>query len=251
MDSNAVTLFPSPALGLLVAEPIRAVLDLCAAKLKHPPRYDGDGHPVVVYPGLGAGPLATTELRQYLRSCHFDAQDWGLGINTGPEGDLEEWLALLVKRIEDLHASSARRVSLVGWSLGGIYAREIAKRCPNAVRQVVTLATPFAALRSGNRAGALLRLLGGDTAGLTPEREERLRTRPPTPTTSIYSESDGVISWRGCLEQPAPQVENVPVHASHLGMPSHPEVLRVVADRLAQAEGAWRPYRAASGPSHV
>jgi hypothetical protein len=110
------------------------------------------------------------------------------------------------------------------------------------VRQVVTLATPHNSLSGGNHAGTLVKLMGADSQ-LGPELQARLRERPPVPTTSVYSKSDGMVSWRGCLESRAPQVENVPVHASHLGMPTHPDVLRIVADRLAQPEGSWRPYR--------
>jgi pimeloyl-ACP methyl ester carboxylesterase len=181
-------------------------------------------------------------LRTHLRNCSFEVFDWELGLNTGPEGHFDEWLDGLVARVRQLHAERGRKVSLVGWSLGGIYAREIAKCCPDAVRQVVTLATPHASLRGGNHAGTLVKLVGGSIQ-LSPALEERLRQRPPVPTTSIYSRSDGLVSWRGCLEPRGPKVENVAVHASHLGMPTHPDVLRIVADRLAQAEGSWQPYR--------
>lgn len=239
----AATAFTAPPLGLLLAEPLRALLDLCAAKLKHLPHYEGDGHPVVLYPGLGSGPLGTSELRTYLRSCRFAVYDWERGINTGPDGSLAEWLEPLAERVLALQEQHGKRVSLVGWSLGGIYAREIAKQVPRAVRQVVTLATPAHSLGRGNHAGTLYTLLGGDSSKLTPALQARLAARPPVPTTSIYSRSDGLVSWRGCVEPPGTEVENVEVHASHLGMATHPEVLRAVADRLAQPEGGWRPYR--------
>lgn len=244
MPSTRALAFQAPSLALLATEPLRALLDLCAARVGPLATVEGDGHPVVVYPGLGAGALTTAQLRNHLASCNFQVFDWELGVNTGPEGVFDDWLATLAERVGSLHAAHGRKVSLVGWSLGGIYAREIAKVCPDSVRQVVTLATPHSAMGDANHAGTLFRLLGGDTSRLTPALEARLRQRPPVPVTSIYSESDGVVCWRGCLEQRGPCVENVPVHASHLGMPSHPEVLRIVADRLAQPEGRWRPYRA-------
>ncbi|MDB5861861.1 MAG: hypothetical protein JWQ76_5550 [Ramlibacter sp.] len=242
--SPALAPFQAPSLALLAAEPMRALFDLFSARLGQPEPVAGDGHPVIVYPGLGAGAFTTTQLRSHLKNCNFAAHDWDLGVNTGPEADFDGWLAPLIERVEALHASHGKRVSLVGWSLGGIYAREIAKLVPHAVRQVVTLATPHSSLGGGNHAGTFFKMLGGDTSRLTPALEARLRQRPPVPTTSIYSKSDGLVSWRGCLERSAPDVENVAVEASHLGMTSHPEVLRVVADRLAQPEGAWRPYRA-------
>jgi len=234
--------FPAPSLALLASEPWRALFEFCSSHIGTPARVAGDGHPVIIYPGLGAGTMNMAPLRAHLRSCNFEVFDWELGVNTGPDGPFDDWLAGLVERVREMHAARGRKVSLVGWSLGGIYAREIAKCCPRAVRQVVTLATPHNSLAGGNHAGTLVTLVGG-SAQLTPDLQARLRQRPPVPTTSIYSRSDGLVSWRGCLEQRAPEVENVAVDASHLGMPTHPDVLRIVADRLAQPEGRWRPYR--------
>jgi pimeloyl-ACP methyl ester carboxylesterase len=243
MPSPQALAFRAPSLGLLATEPLRAVLDFCAAKVGLLPRVEGDGHPVIVYPGLGAGAFTTSQLRSHLQNCNFLVHDWELGVNTGPEGAFDDWLGALAGRVCALHQRHGRKVSLVGWSLGGIYAREIAKHCPQGVRQVVTLGTPFGALHDANHAGTIFRLAGGDTSQLTPRLLQRLRERPPVPTTSIYSKTDGFVCWRGCLEAAAPDVENVHVAASHLGMPTHPEVLRIVADRLAQPEGRWRPYR--------
>lgn len=242
MPSSDALGFLAPPLELLVAEPLRAVLDFCSGNLGAVEPVRGDGHPVIVYPGLGTGALNTAQLRNYLRSCNFDVYDWELGVNIGPDGLLEDWIGSLVQRVREVFERHGRKVSLVGWSLGGIYAREIAKRCPECVRQVVTLGTPHGSVRDANHAGTLCQLLGADLSQLTPEVQERLRERPPVPTTSIYSRSDGVVCWRGCLQEPAVDAENVQVHASHLGMPTHPDVLRVVGDRLAQPEGGWRPY---------
>ncbi len=236
-------LFQAPSLALLFTEPLRAALDFAAAKLGQPAAVKGDGHPVVVYPGLGGGALSTSPLRRYLQGCGFEVHDWGFGLNTGPEGEFDAWLSGLVARVRELHRSSGRRVSLVGWSLGGVYAREVAKQCPEAVRQVVTLGTPFGSLGGANHAGTLYRFFGGDTSQLTPELEARVRQCPPVPTTSVYSRTDGVVCWRGCLETAADRVENVEVRASHLGMGTHPEVLGIVANRLAQPEGRWKAYR--------
>jgi pimeloyl-ACP methyl ester carboxylesterase len=243
MPSSQAAAFRAPSLALLATEPLRALLDFCAAKVGSLAPVQGDGHPVVVYPGLGAGALTTSQLRSHLKSCNFEVHDWDLGVNTGPDGVLHEWLPGLAERVCALHAKYERKVSLVGWSLGGIYAREIAKCCPDAVRQVITLATPHNALGDANHAGTIFKFLGGDTSQLTPELQQRLSERPPVPVTSIYSKSDGLVCWRGCLEQSAPDAENIAVHASHLGMPTHPDVLRIVANRLAQPEGRWRPYR--------
>jgi pimeloyl-ACP methyl ester carboxylesterase len=235
--------FTAPPLALLATEPLRALFDLCAGKIGHKPQRVGDGHPVVVYPGLGGGALTTVMLRNHLRDCGFAAHDWQGGINRGPDGDFDEWLDRLVARVRELHRRHGQKVSLVGWSLGGVYAREVAKRCPDAVRQVITLGTPFSSMSSANHARTIYRMLGGDTSQLTPQLEARLRECPPVPTTSVYSKSDGVVCWRGCLEKKAHGVENIEVSASHLGMGASPDVMRVVVDRLAQPEGTWRAYR--------
>ena len=243
MPNSQALAFRAPPIGLLFTEPLRALLDACSGAAGRLAPVQGDGHPVIVYPGLGAGPLTTSQLRSHLRSCNFDVHDWELGVNTGPDGDMDAWLPTLVERVRALHALHGRKVSLVGWSLGGIYAREIAKCCPEAVRQVITLATPHRSVHGANHAGTLFKMMGGDTSQVTPELEAQLAQRPPVPITSIYSKSDGLVCWRGCLEETAPDAENIDVHASHLGMTTHPEVLRLVADRLAQPEGRWRPYR--------
>lgn len=235
--------FPAPNLALLATEPLRALFDYLGAHVAAKPLQVGDGHPVVVYPGLGAGAFTTSHLRGFLEQAGFCVSDWEGGVNTGPEGVLDDWLGSLDDRVRELHRSHGRTVSLVGWSLGGLYAREIAKRCPHAVRQVVTLATPFAALGTGNHAGSVFKLLNKDKAHLPPELEVRLRECPPVPTTSIFSKADGIVSWRGCIEKKGQRSESVEVGASHLGMVSHPEVLRIVANRLAQPEGQWRPLR--------
>jgi thioesterase domain-containing protein len=196
-----------------------------------------------VFPGLGGAPFTTSHLRQFLEGCGFSAHCWGRGVNTGPEGDFDDWLHALEEDVRRRHAQSGRKVSLVGWSLGGIYARELAKRCPECVRQVITLGTPFASLRGSTHAEAVYKLMHANAAALSPQLEARLRECPPVPTTSIYSKTDGVVSWRGCIERRSPQSESVEVMASHLGMATNPEVLRVVVDRLAQPEGGWRPWR--------
>ena len=114
----------------------------------------GDGHPVVVYPGLGGGTFTTSHLRSFLKDSGYTVHDWEDGVNTGPEGVFDDWLGSLDDRVRELHREHDRKVSLIGWSLGGVYAREIAKRCPDSVRQVITLGTATGARsrRRGNPA---------------------------------------------------------------------------------------------------
>ena len=235
--------FRAPPLSLLAMEPLRAVFDFCASKFGAQAERVGDGHPVVVFPGLGGAPFTTSHLRRFLGESGFTAHCWGRGVNTGPSGLFDSWLGGLEQDVQRWHCDGGRKVSLVGWSLGGIYARELAKRRPDCVRQVITLGTPFASMRGATHAEAIYKLLNGDTSQLTPALEARLRTRPPVPTTSIYSRTDGVVCWRSCIEKKSPQSESVEVTASHLGMVTHPEVLRIIAHRLAQPEDGWRPLR--------
>jgi predicted alpha/beta hydrolase family esterase len=237
--------FRAPSLMLLAAEPLRALLDGFAGHLPCEAVAVGDGHPVIVYPGLGAGAMQTSALRSFLKASGFTVLDWDGGINTGPVGRLHDWLPTLEQRLREVHRQHGRKVSLVGWSLGGVYARELAKSCPECVRQVITLATPFHALGHGNHAGALFRLLHPESSQLDADLQARVSGTPPVPTTSIYSRSDGIVSWRGCVERKTRRSESVEVSASHLGIVSHPQVLRIVANRLAQAEGEWRPLKRA------
>jgi hypothetical protein len=233
--------FQPPPLSLLAMEPVRALFDFCSSKFSTRAMAVGDGHPVVVFPGLGGAPFTTSHLRKFLADCGFTAHCWGRGVNTGPDGIFDDWLCGLEEDLCRWSDESGRKVSLVGWSLGGIYARELAKRCPDRVRQVITLGTPFAAMRGATHAETVYKLLNGSTDQLTPDLEVRLRECPPVPTTSIYSKTDGVVCWRGCVERKSSRSESIEVCASHLGMVTHPEVLRIVADRLAQPEGKWRP----------
>lgn len=233
----------APSLALLFAEPMRAMLDSFAAHVSAHPAHIGDGHPVIVYPGLGAGSMTTSQLRIFLTRAGFEVSDWGGGVNIGHEGEFDQWLDGLVRNVRAQHASHGRKVSLVGWSLGGIFAREIAKRAPDAVRSVITLGTPFSALGTANHAGTLYKMLNGDAGKLPAAIEARLPQSPPVPTTSVYSKSDGIVCWEGCIERESARSESVEVDASHLGMATHPDVLRIVAGRLAQPEGRWKPLR--------
>ncbi len=239
---------PAPSLALLGLEPVRAALEYLGTRLMDRSSLPaGDGHPVVLFPGLAADRTALGPLHQMCEELGYAPHDWGRGFNTGPAGDVDDWIAGLASHVQGVACAHERKVSLVGWSLGGIYAREIARVVPDAVRQVITLGTPFAGDGDATNVGWLYRLLSGQRPRLQAELALRLRTTPPVPTTSIYSRSDGVVAWQACCEACGhPQAENIEVEASHIGLVWHPKVWRAVADRLGQPEGAWRPYVAAS-----
>jgi len=201
----------------------------------------GDGHSVLVLPGLAAPDSSTGVLRRFLARRGYRPHRWRQGFNFGPRpGVLEACL----ERVHSLHRSSGRKVSLIGWSLGGVYARELAKMAPDAVRCAISLGTPFAGPPKATNAWRVYELVSGQRAG-EHALHAGLHEAPPVPTTSIYSRSDGVVAWRCSIQAPARQAENIEVRASHVGMGAHPAVLHAVADRLAQPEGHWQPFRAA------
>ena len=233
-----------PALTLLGSEPWRAARELVAHAFNRAQSCAaGDGHPVIVFPGLGASGISVTPLREHCLALGYAAFDWGQGYNRGPVGDFDDWLSVLAARIEEVLEPFSQSATLIGWSLGGLYARELAKRIVPRVRQVITFGTPFNADADHTNVGWLFRLLSGNAARLDPETRARLRQPPPVPTTSIYSRADGVVAWQTCRHpESAAFVEDIEIVGSHVGMGWNPVVLDVVADRLAQAPGRWRPY---------
>ena len=232
----------APSKALLLAEGTRAALELSASAALWPllqlaPR--GDGHAVLVLPGLMAGDWSTQILRDYLQSRGYGAVGWGQGTNLGPRRGVEEGMVAL---LESLNERSGGPVSVVGWSLGGVYARLLATRRPELVRGVVTLGSPFSGDPRATNAWRIYELASGQSAKGDP-RLAAVAATPPVPTTSIFSRSDGVVSWRTSLQAAGPTSESIEVHASHLGLGAHPAVLYALADRLAQAPGEWQPFR--------
>lgn len=237
-----VSPIPPPARGLLLLEG-RALLELAALlpaypMLRRAPA--GDGHAVLVLPGLMASDFSTGALRRFLRDKGYQAHGWKQGRNLGPSDAL---IAALVERLADVHRRSGRRVSLIGWSLGGIYARELARAMPELVRQVITLASPFRDLDAVN----VPRFLQRRARARNPMQDDalvraRLRAALPVPTTAIFSQSDGITAGDSCRADTGPQAENLEVASSHLGIGHHPVVLLTIADRLAQPEDSWRPF---------
>jgi pimeloyl-ACP methyl ester carboxylesterase len=230
---------------MLAIEPLRAMLEFARMRFADDePSLEGDGHTAVFFPGLGADHRFMDPLADYCRRLGYECRHWGRGFNTGPAGEPGAWLADLAAEMDASLPRGRKSVTLVGWSLGGLYAREIAKTMPQRVRQVVTLGTPVASVSSSTNVQWLFELLNGRTTQIDPRFAERLRAPPPVPTTSIYSRSDGIVAWRACLSPPGPLSENIEVESSHLGLIWHPDVRRIVADRLAQPAGAWQPWRA-------
>ena len=199
----------------------------------------GDGHAVLVFPGLLGTDSSTRPLRLVLRALGYDVHGWGQGRNLGPQ---PRPLAESLARIRELSDRHGRSVSLIGQSLGGIYARELAKQAPEDVRQVITLGTPFTGKPGPSNVSRLYEALNG-REHLDPAVRAARRVPPPVPTTSIYSRTDGIVAWRCSVEPLGPHAESIDVPAaSHAGMGVNPLVLKVIVERLAQPAGQWKPY---------
>ncbi len=235
-----------PGYGLLARE-WRTVGEYVAARrsagqMSQWPR--GDGHPVLVLPGFLAGAPSTQFLRQMLRRLGYRSYDWQLGTNLGVRAAL---LKQLPARLDEIRErNDGRTVSLIGWSAGGIFARELARAQPDDVRSVITLGSPIRGNQQATHAWRMWRLLNRKSQPRHAVSEAaRLAREEPleVPTTCIYSKSDGIVAWQCCLSRPAAETENVEVRSSHLGYGHNLQTLRVIADRLAQPEGQWQPYR--------
>jgi pimeloyl-ACP methyl ester carboxylesterase len=232
-----------PAILQALAEPVRASGEFATSVSLLPffrllPR--GESHPVLVLPGFMASDGSTRPLRRLLTALGYRAHGWGLGRNVGPTVRVVNEMPALVDRMSE---ESDGTVSIVGWSLGGIYARHLAARTPNLVRAVVTLGSPvrpearratnasplFEALRAIHVPGHPL-LDGGQPLAV--------------PVTAVHTRSDGIVPWKTCLIQDAHNAENLRVRGSHIGLGVNPAALYIIADRLAQPEGGWVGFEA-------
>ncbi len=233
-----------PSAALYLSEPIRgaidrAILPVASPWLRMAPR--GDGHGVLVLPGLLASDASTKPLRSFLRGRGYYVRGWRLGRNLGPTEAIMEGMP---GGLRDLAERTGGPVSVIGWSLGGIYARYLALEHSAHVRQVVTLGSPFG-VAYGHRTHADATF--GRLAGLharssrVPDRSH-LADPVPVPATSVYSRLDGVVAWRACLGDLGPTHQNVEVRCSHLGFGYDPATLWVVADRLSRPVGDWTPF---------
>jgi hypothetical protein len=236
-----------PNLGLVALE-MRAFWEFGAVvptwpALQKAPRADAkaDGSCVIVFPGLSAGDLSTVPLRKYLDSLGYVTEGWNQGLNLGPRPGV---LEAARQQISDTFERSGKKVSLVGWSLGGVYARELAKMMPEMVHCVITLGTPFAGTPKSTNAWRIYEFASGRKTEIERSNFD-LPTAPAVPTTSIYSKTDGVVAWQGSIQAPTahnPYTENIEVIASHVGMGLNPSAWWAVADRLAQKRKSWKPF---------
>ncbi|WP_137787773.1 alpha/beta hydrolase [Sphingomonas sp. 3P27F8] len=246
MNTAAARAIEPPSAFLALTELPRTIGDISAFALAAPilaAAPSGDGHAVLVIPGFTAGDMSTTILRHYLESLGYDSRTWDLGPNLGPKATGRNG-AKLVDRLKTIYDETGAKVSVVGWSLGGVMARQIARTAPHLVRQVITLGSPFTGDPRASTVWRSYQFLSGqrlsDPSVRRQLRESRLA--PPVPSTAIYTRDDGVVAWQNCIEPASAETDNIEVRGSHCGLGVNPAVLYAVADRLAQKADDWRPF---------
>lgn len=235
---------PPPSALLALSEPQRVVLEvislsLMSRLLDRLPR--GDGHPVMVLPGFLGSDSYNAAFRRFLARRGHAVHGWGLGRNLGPRGDT---LDRLLARFDALYQRYREPLSLVGHSLGGIFARELARERPSRVRQVISLGSPFGQGRmSASHPARLFAAL--NPMDELPVAEDQLHWSPPVPSTAVFSRGDGIVNWRTAV-QPAEYAlapaQSIQVRGSHCGMTLNPTVWYLVADRLRLPADGWRPF---------
>ena len=203
---------------------------------------NGDGHAVVIFPGLATNHQAVAPLKTFFKDLGYHVLDWSRGLNKRPQGNVDRWLDGLAEEIDDMTRSHDAPISLVGWSLGGIHAREVAKRLPTRARQVITIGTSFAGAPEHTRAWLVYRLLNSKKLLSSKALAQRLAAPPEVPATSIFSRTDGVVAWQACIQAGGERhCENIEVTGSHCGLAWNSEVYRVVANCVCQTPGQWQP----------
>lgn len=199
----------------------------------------GDGHPVMVIPGFTGDNKYNLPLIRFLERQGYHATGWNQGRNFG-HAPLN--FPALIERVNELYETTGLKVSLIGHSLGGIYAREIAKLWPHEVKHVITLGTPFGKGREkASRVYSLYKLLGPNKKLID---ESNWNEPPPVPTTAVYSRKDGIIDWQlSLLPTGSANSENIEIRGSHLGMTINPVNWYIINDRLRQSDNSWEPFQ--------
>jgi hypothetical protein len=234
-----------PSLFWLLSEPGRALVEMGASysinKVSQK-KLCGDGHPVMILPGFLSSEKSTKSLRKFVSLQGYEVYDWGLGRNMGKL----EYMELLLERLDEIHIKTSREISIIGWSLGGVFARQLAKERPNITRQVITMGSPFAGLSEPNNIAWMYSLLnyGKKVKDVNQTLLEDLPKPASVPTTAIYSKTDGVVPWRYCKEPVVDNLhQNIEVRSSHIGMGANLAVLAVIEDRLLYGKENWVKFK--------
>ena len=206
------------------------------------PRGPEDGPPALVLPGFLATDRTTMELRRALARAGWRAHPWLLGLNGGAK---KNTLDLLGQRLDALAAASQdkddRKILLVGWSLGGMFARELAHRYPDKVRAVVTLGSPFSGdLKTNTNICAFYEWIAGHDVNHPPF--ERMVHKPPVPTLALWSRRDGIVAPAAARGQAHEVDKSVEIDTHHMGFAvQRPALSRIIVEIrtfLTEVEGA-------------
>lgn len=233
-----------PSFLWFITEPSRAITELgfsYSYKRIFKTESTGDGHPVMVLPGFMSTQKSTTILRNFISESGYDTYDWGLGRNVGKL----EYMELLLERLEAISQKTGQQVSLVGWSLGGVFARQLAKERPDLIRQVITLGSPFKDIIKPNNIEWVYSLISGGRKAkdINHALLKNLPLPAPVPTTAIYSKEDGIVHWQTCMEDEDEMHQNIQVRGSHCGLGVNPSVLSIIADRLQRDRQNWTFFK--------
>lgn len=189
-------------------------------------RPDG-GEPVLVIPGFLASDKSTRVLRRALVAGGYRAYGWDLGFNWGARADLFDRLEAQLDR-----AARHGPVSLVGWSLGGVYARELAKRRPEDIKRVITLGSPFSGNLRANNAWRLYEMVNGHKVD-APPIDVRVHEKPPVPTTAFWSRRDGIVAPASARGRAEERDEAIELDCTHLGFMTAQSSIQAVLAKLA------------------
>ncbi len=249
---------PSRSLFLLES---RAALDaarmlppLVAASLSR--REEAQEQLVIVVPGFGSGDRYTLPLRRFLKRKGFEAEGWGLGTNLAgtnlphTQDDLSDrWqfeqrenyqgeagvpflIDRFFERVQKRHRETGKDIALIGWSLGGYIAREVARDLPEVVERVITMGSPIIGGPKYTAVSSLFGRSGQDLDWIEDEIARRESRRITQPITAIFSKTDGIVGWQATIDQYSPGVTHVEVDAAHLGMGFNPQIWREVLTAL-------------------
>lgn len=224
--------FAAPAPTSLIRE-ARCLFELPRLLMRFPeltrqPR--GQGQPVLILPGYGAGDASTLMLKSYLRLLGYRARGWGLGRNVGEASEL---LPRILKRAASLARRGRRPIRLIGWSFGGYLARELARERADLIGQVITLGTPVIGGPKYTAFAQIFQQRGIDVEAIAAAVEARNQILIRAPVVAIYSRRDTVVAWQACIDRNGGNVEHVEVPTTHFGFGFCPEVYKIIAQRLA------------------
>ena len=237
---------PSFALGL--TEGIRAMMDFgwyFPYRVLTHSCSGGDGHPVLILPGFLATDLSTVPLRSFIHKLGYKVYGWGEGRNFAHA----IYIDMLTQKLDRIYSKHKEPITIIGWSLGGIYARQLAKQDPSIIRQIIVMGSPVQGVKMSNNATWMYELLRKSKLVAEDIDQELIDDIPnpaDVPTTAIYTKEDGVVPWELCLEEEDSWHQNIQVRGSHLGLGFNPLVLQIIADRLRYEKSDWAYYEASN-----